>query len=93
MSNANKNNPACFGKIDIVFPKTDDGLRHTPANCMECIHKTDCLKSAIQGSGGLKIKEEFINRAYDSGRIGFWERWSRRKMLKQHMKNTDGGIS
>ncbi len=92
MNGDTKKKMVCFGKIDIVFPKAEDGLRHTPIDCIACGQKTACLKLAVKGTGGLTIKEEFIDRAYDSGRIGFLERWSRRKMIKRQ-KKIDGGKS
>jgi len=30
---------------------------------------------------GLTVKEETVDRAYASGVIGFWTRWSRKKAL------------
>jgi hypothetical protein len=40
----------------------------------------------MEGAGGLKIREEMIDRAYKSGRMGFFERWSKRKQLKCQLK-------
>ena len=64
-----------------------DGLRHTPEDCYPCTHKIDCLRTAIQGKEGLKVKEERIDRAYNSGRIGFVERWSKKKAIHRRKKN------
>lgn len=71
--------PDCFGNLRKVFPTGKDGLRHTPEDCFACLHKTQCLRSAIQGKDGLKVKEEHLDRAYNSGMIGFLERWSKKK--------------
>jgi hypothetical protein len=79
--------PDCFGVLEIVFPMSDDGLRHSPENCMICFHKTECLRSAIKNPDGLKVKEEIIDRAYEAKNIGFWQRWSRRKYLKKIKKD------
>ena len=71
MADPNEDKPACFGNLEIVFPKTDDGLRHSPESCMPCFYKTECLKKAMAGKDGLKVKEEQTDRAYASGTIGF----------------------
>ena len=78
--------PQCFGVIDSVFPKKEDGLRTTPKACFACSHKTKCLRSAMQGQGGLKVKDEFIDRAYKSKMIGFLERWSKKKNIARRFK-------
>jgi len=80
MTDSSKNeNPECFGELNAVFPKGDDGLRHSPEFCMPCPVKTRCLRAAMAGSDGLSAREEFTDRAYKSGRIGFMERWLRKK--------------
>jgi len=83
--------PSCFGIIDSVFPKKENGLRNTPATCFACSHKTECLKSAMQGPGGLKVKDELIDRAYESKMIGFLERWSKKKDINRRLKEQDQG--
>ncbi len=80
--------PYCYGKLECVFPMGDDGLRETPESCMVCYCKTECLRTAVQGKAGAKVREEKIDRAYAAGMMGFFERWSRRKALKQQR---DGG--
>ena len=75
--------PSCFGDLETVFPKGDDGLRNTPAACMPCPHKTPCLRTAVSGPQGDKIRHEMIDRAYGSGRMTFWQRWSKRKALER----------
>jgi hypothetical protein len=42
---------------------------------------------AIQGRDGLKVKEEQIDRAYQSGMIGFLERWSKKKAIDRKKKS------
>jgi len=71
----------CFGKLEIVFPLGDDGLRHSPAPCLECPHKTECLRTGLSGKAGLTVHEEHVDRSYDSGMISFVERWSRKKAI------------
>jgi hypothetical protein len=84
-----KKYPECFGELETVFPKTKDGLRNTPDECLECSHKTECLRSAMKGAGGVKIQEEMVDRAYDSGMMSFLERWSKKKELKRQLKKED----
>jgi hypothetical protein len=90
MTEKDKKYPACFGQLDIVFPEGEGGLRDTPETCLACLHKTECLRSAVEGPGGLKVREEFVDRAYVSGRIRFLERWSRKKDLQRRIKKKDG---
>jgi len=63
----------------------EDGLRTTPESCFPCLYKTPCLRSAMRGIGGYSVKEEIIDRAYRSGRMGFMERWAKKKDL--HLEN------
>ena len=72
--------------LDRVFPIGEDGLRSSPEACLECIHKTECLRSAMAGSGGLTVHEELVDRAYESGMIGFLGRWSKKKDLDRKTK-------
>jgi len=84
--NEDRKPPVCFGEMDVVFPLGDDGLRHSPDTCMACEHRTECLKAAMKKSGGLRVQEERVHRAYTSGMIGFWRRWSKTKYLRQQRK-------
>jgi len=79
--------PSCFGHLDTVFPKGNDELRHTPGACLSCSHKTECLRSAMNTNDGLNAREEVVDRAYASGMMGFFERWSKKKSLRRRMKN------
>ena len=87
MTDQSQHRPSCFGVLEIVFPMGEDGLRHSPESCIICVHKTQCLRSAIENPDGLKVKEEIVDRAYESKTIGFWQRWSRRKYLKKIKKD------
>ena len=87
-----KKYPNCFGELEKVFPKTKDGLRSTPEACLECLHKTACLRSAMEGAGGVKVREEIVDRAYDSGMMSFVERWSKKKDLKRKLKKRIKGV-
>jgi hypothetical protein len=85
---ADKKKPECFGKVDIVFPMTDNGYRETPENCMEnCEHRVDCLRWALSSDPESdRIREEQVDRAYDAGLMSFLERWSRKKTLNKNKK-------
>ena len=89
MADPNDDKPFCFGNLEIVFPRTDDGLRHSPESCMPCVYKTQCLKKAMAGKSGLSIREEQTDRAYASGTMGFFERWSKKKVLQREMAEHD----
>ena len=82
MTEKEEPDPVCFGDLGVVFPPGADGFRHTPASCMACVDRVACLAAAMKSTGGLKLREEFVDRAYESGMIGFIERWSRRKSLR-----------
>ena len=43
-----KKYPSCFGVIDSVFPKKENGLRVSPESCIPCSHKTECLKTVVK---------------------------------------------
>ena len=78
--------PSCYGHLSVVFPLSENGLRASPESCLACAHKTECLKTAMTRESGLRVQEEMVSRAYDSGMIGFFERWSRKKQLHQRQK-------
>ena len=90
MGSSDKKNTECFGDLQAVFPLGKDGLRHTPDSCLECKDKTECLRTAVQGTDGVKVREERLSRAYDSGTIGFFERWARKKELQQKKRRPTG---
>jgi hypothetical protein len=83
--------PQCFGVLDSVFPKKENGLRVSPESCISCPHKTECLKSAMEGPRGLEVKGEFVDRAYESGMIGFLQRWSKKKDINRRLKEKGAG--
>lgn len=86
MDDIKNERPSCFGILEKVFPKRDDGMRMTTESCFPCYCKTDCLKQAMDGLDGLKIQEENIDRAYKSGMINFLERWSRKKFIQKKIQ-------
>jgi hypothetical protein len=78
----------CFGNLDIVFPMNENGFRMSPDHCLACEHKTSCLREALQNTQkGNEVKGEYVDRAYESGMISFWERWSRKKSLNRLTQN------
>jgi len=78
--------PQCFGDLHTVFPLRSDGLRVTPINCLQCIHKTACLRQAMGRRSGLTVREEMLERAYRGGVVGFFQRWSQKKSLQRLKK-------
>lgn len=88
LTEANEDKPYCFGILENVFPKTEDGLRETPESCLlTCRLKTECLRTAITKSPeAAKAQEERVDQAYEAGMLSFVERWSRKKQLKRKKK-------
>ncbi|MCG6911030.1 MAG: hypothetical protein LJE94_13020 [Deltaproteobacteria bacterium] len=80
--------PPCFGELETVFPEGDDGLRHSPDECLRCREKTECLRAAMQGDPGLRVREEKVDRAYAAGMMGFFERWKRKKAFDTRRKQS-----
>ncbi len=84
--------PICFGILETVFPMGDDGLRVSPEECQMCLRKTECLQTAMAGAGGSGVREEILDRAYSSGAVSFFERWSKKKSLhRQRRMRTEEG--
>lgn len=76
----------CFGELDKVFPMGDDGFRTSPPECMQCSLVKPCIQAAMRGVDGLKEEEKRIDRAYECGLIGTLERWSKKKLIRQKIK-------
>lgn len=89
MTESDKPKPDCFGKLEEVFPKSDNGLRESPERCLcHCPFKTDCLRTAL--ARNTEAREEKVDHAYEAGLMTFFERWSRKKQLKKkHPKKHD----
>ncbi len=45
----------------------------------------------MSGTEGLKVKKERIDRAYTSGRMSFWERWSKKKEIEKKIEQRTKG--
>lgn len=89
MKDSKEDMPYCYGDIQQVFPKGEDGLRHVPAGCTVCYCKTECLRDALDSEAGLRVHEEKIKRHHSSGMLGFFSRWSQKKQLhKRRKKNS-----
>lgn len=86
---APKERPPCFGDLDIVFPECEDGLRCSPATCLACEHKTECLREAMKGKGGLRMRGTYLDRAYAAGMVGFLERWSKKKEIHRKLNEKE----
>jgi hypothetical protein len=86
MSDAKKEKPTCFGDLETVFPLRQDSLRVTPIACLQCQHKTECLRSAMGSRNGFSVREEMIDRAYRGGLMGFYQRWSQKKSIHRLKK-------
>jgi len=84
--------PACFGKLNHVFPKGEDGLRNSPDACLACELKTLCLRTAMQSKARFVVREEMVDRAYSSGRLSFWQRWSRKKAVHRQMNQKGNSV-
>lgn len=89
MSSDAKQRPPCYGDLDTVFPLREDGFRVSPIECLQCVHKTECLKRAMGETRGFSVREEMIDRAYRGGVIGFFQRWSQKKDIHR-MKQKKG---
>lgn len=88
----NQSLPDCFGDLQIVFPMRSDGLRVTPVTCLQCVHKTPCLRTALGKRSGYSVREEMLERAYRGGVIGFFQRWSQKKSIhRMKQKASSGG--
>ncbi|MFO7707101.1 MAG: hypothetical protein R6V84_02925 [Desulfobacterales bacterium] len=85
--------PECFARLERVFPPGEDGLRHSPPECLQCAVKTDCLRAAVSGGQGVDVHEEKLGRAYRAGQVGFLERWARQKALEQRRGPAAGRVS
>ncbi len=81
--------PYCFGRLDDVFPMGENGFRESPERCFPCIYKTRCLRRAMAGPDGLKVRVEMVDRAHDTSWRGAFKRWSMRKTLTRQIKEAD----
>ena len=89
MDDIKKNKPDCYGILDVIFPLKKNGLRETPDHCHLCSFKVDCLKSAVYGDDGFQLKDEIVDREYNSGQISFFQRWSKKKLLYKKKRSSE----
>jgi hypothetical protein len=85
--------PECFGDLKIVFPLRSDGLRVSPVTCLQCVHKTPCLRTALGKRSGYSVREEMLERACRGGVIGFFQRWSQKKSIHRLKQKASSGGS
>jgi hypothetical protein len=76
----------CYGILDRVFPKGDQGVRQVPPGCFECPDRVPCLKEAINTKEGLEMKAQLLVRAEQGGLISRFQRWSQKKQLSRQIK-------
>ncbi|MBU1172674.1 MAG: hypothetical protein KKD44_24200 [Proteobacteria bacterium] len=90
MAPSNQSKPICFGQLEKVFPKTENGLRESPERCIQaCELKTECLRTALsKDPKANEVHEEKVDNAYDAGLLTFFERWSRKKQLNKQKNRT-----
>jgi hypothetical protein len=93
MTDKDQCTPECFGDLQTVFPLRSDGLRVTPVSCLQCIHKTPCLRTALGKRSGYSVREEMLERAYRGGVIGFFQRWAQKKSIHRMKQKASSGDS
>ncbi|RTZ99197.1 MAG: hypothetical protein DSY89_08815 [Deltaproteobacteria bacterium] len=81
-----KERPCCYGRLDRVFPMGKNGFRESPDSCSPCMYKTGCLRQAMAGPEGLKVRVEMVDRSHRDGWRGAFRRWSTRKTLARQIK-------
>lgn len=54
---------------------------------MKCPLVKSCIQAAMKTPDGLRQEEERIDRAYECGLIGTLERWSKKKVIHQEIKD------
>jgi hypothetical protein len=81
----------CFGIMDRIFPKGEEGLREVVPGCMKCPERVECLRAALDSPDGIVVKSEMLDRAAESGMVGRIRRWSDKKHLHRQMKKQKKG--
>lgn len=81
----------CFGILDRVFPMGKNGLREAPAECFRCPDRTECLRAAMKTQEGIRLREETVDRAANSGMLGRVRRWSQKKELHRQARERRKG--
>ncbi|MBW2367481.1 MAG: hypothetical protein JRH15_06320 [Deltaproteobacteria bacterium] len=88
--NAKEKKPReCFADLETVFPMGERGLRETPPKCLDCKDKTECLRAAMSRPSGIGVREEMVDRAYDSGLMNFFQRWSKKKTFFRRRRRAE----
>ncbi|MBI4800814.1 MAG: hypothetical protein HY794_19165 [Desulfarculus sp.] len=73
--------PECFGALEKVFPRSQQGMREVQEQCWNCGERVECLRAAASGEGQRTLAEDRAGRdsAVLGGVAGFLNRWSRLK--------------
>jgi hypothetical protein len=77
--------PPCFGIPEECMPRDESGIVQPRDRCRVCSHLRDCLKAAIDASGGTERVRAAAGgnsppgREEPSGVVGAILRWSARK--------------
>ncbi|PIE75316.1 MAG: hypothetical protein CSA18_00430 [Deltaproteobacteria bacterium] len=80
--------PSCFGDIQKVFPLNTEGLRESPEECIkDCGFNKECILKAVEEDKELGRQNEILDAAYESGNIGFFARWAKKKTLYEKKRN------
>jgi hypothetical protein len=82
----------CFGKLDLVFPVGEDGLRRAPSACFACPERTECMRAAMKTRDGIRMQEAMLERSAESGIRGRIRRWSRGKELQRMARDRKKGM-
>lgn len=80
------NKRACYGVLDKVFPKGEQGMRQVPPGCFDCPDRVPCLREAIKTKEGLEMKAQLLLRAEKRGLISKFQRWSQKKHLSRQIE-------
>ncbi|MBW2027965.1 MAG: hypothetical protein JRH06_02920 [Deltaproteobacteria bacterium] len=79
----------CYGILDRVFPMGMEGLREVSKECLQCPHKTPCLRTALSTKEGLEMRSQRLEQMTEGGFLGRLKRWSRKKELSRLMKERE----
>ena len=76
----------CFGILDIVFPRSEKGLREVPPECFLCPDRVECMRAALKTKEGLEMRAENLDRTEAKGMLGRLQRWSGKKEFNRLIK-------
>lgn len=79
-----KDLPACFARLNQVFPLGAEGLREIRPSCRECPEVTPCLRAALDTPEGVTMRAERMEAMeshFGRGPLAFLRRWSELKAI------------